>query len=407
MTSTTPARCALLLSLMTALAAGCRQEPPAPKPAPAPPLASARTGPPWPLGFEYAELKARAEWRSGLLASGRLDEVTRQSVERGKALFLRTFTPEDGLGPSFNERSCVNCHNVPEIGGRGTPDKAANVFGRGECETFGERHPLAGVQFKAKETLPGYAPPVLPDGFVFVGKRVPPPLLGLGWVEAIDATQIFAGKHCEPPATGKAEVCGWAPPKPAGHGTLRFGMKMVAATIDEFVAAAFERELGLTTLVPEFGHDADARPDPEITAEQIIDVSNFIAFLPAPGAPPDPTVADGAALFEKVGCADCHRSKFDVAGTPAPQMYSDLLAHDLGAPLAEKFCDEITPASVWRTAPLWGLRRHPGPYLHDGRATTLEQAIQLHGGEAQAARQAYETLSPDDRGRLVALLNTL
>ena len=39
----------------------------------------------------------------------------------------------------------------------------------------------------------------------------------------------------------------------------------------------------------------------------------------------------------------------------------------------------------WRTPPLWGIR-DSGPYLHDGRATTLEQAIAIHGGEGKRRR---------------------
>jgi hypothetical protein len=57
-----------------------------------------------------------------------------------------------------------------------------------------------------------------------------------------------------------------------------------------------------------------------------------------------------------------------------------------------------TPASrrEWRTPPLWAIR-DSGPYLHDGRAETLEQAIALHGGEALKTRNRYFRLQPDER----------
>jgi len=46
-------------------------------------------------------------------------------------------------------------------------------------------------------------------------------------------------------------------------------------------------------------------------------------------------------------------------------------------------------------------------FLHDGRATTLEQAIELHNGEAARARDRFRALSAEDRAALVAFLKTL
>jgi CxxC motif-containing protein (DUF1111 family) len=60
----------------------------------------------------------------------------------------------------------------------------------------------------------------------------------------------------------------------------------------------------------------------------------------------------------------------------------------------------------WRTAPLWGLR-DSAPYLHDGRAETIDQAIRGHGGQAAAAAQRYAQLSPRERAQLDAFLLSL
>lgn len=363
---------------------------------------------PYPTGFEFADLTARARWRATLLASGERPPELRQSIERGRALFMREFTPEDGVGPHFNQKSCVACHNQPDPLGRGTPDKAAEVFGRGDKAAFGEHFPLAGTQLKPAQSLPGATPFIMPGDFVFMGRRLPPSLAGLGWIEVIPATQIFSRRHCPDPEPPSAEVCGWAPPKPeAGHGTLRFGIKMTAATLDEFVSSAFRREMGLTTPPPFFAHDEDAVADPEISAEQVIDVANFIAFSDPPGGPVDAAHADGLRTFEAIGCAECHRGAFSVGERPAPEMWSDLLAHDLGPALAETRRDELTPAGHFRTAPLWGMRRHSGPYLHDGRAATLDEAVRAHDGEARSARLAFEALTPGERGRLLAFIQSL
>ena len=60
----------------------------------------------------------------------------------------------------------------------------------------------------------------------------------------------------------------------------------------------------------------------------------------------------------------------------------------------------------WRTPPLWGFR-DSGPYLHDGRAATLDQAVALHGGEGTNSARHYFMLSPEERLQLQAFLKSL
>ena len=81
-------------------------------------------------------------------------------------------------------------------------------------------------------------------------------------------------------------------------------------------------------------------------------------------------------------------------------------------PLADANDDDGQPkfipalASEWKTPPLWGCR-DSGPYLHDGRADSLEQAIALHDGEAQDSTMQFLMLTPQKRQLLVAFLKTL
>jgi CxxC motif-containing protein (DUF1111 family) len=60
----------------------------------------------------------------------------------------------------------------------------------------------------------------------------------------------------------------------------------------------------------------------------------------------------------------------------------------------------------WRTPPLWGVA-DSAPYLHDGRAATLNEAISLHGGEALAAKDRYFHLPDEDRRAVVEFLSCL
>ncbi len=85
-------------------------------------------------------------------------------------------------------------------------------------------------------------------------------------------------------------------------------------------------------------------------------------------------------------------------------LFADLKRHDMGPDLAESFGGEL--ASQFTTARLWGVA-DTAPYLHDGRALMLTDAISLHGGEAQAARNAFVALRPHGKRALLAFLRAL
>ncbi|HVR73985.1 MAG TPA: di-heme oxidoredictase family protein, partial [Planctomycetota bacterium] len=73
---------------------------------------------------------------------------------------------------------------------------------------------------------------------------------------------------------------------------------------------------------------------------------------------------------------------------------------------------------VFLTPELWGVG-NSGPWLHDGRAGTLEEAISLHGvasppppgdpgrSEAQDSRDLFEAFSAGDKVDLVTFLRSL
>ncbi len=125
----------------------------------------------------------------------------------------------------------------------------------------------------------------------------------------------------------------------------------------------------------------------------------------------------GREKFAAVGCATCHMPDLG----PSRGIYSDLSLHDMGTELADSASsygvrielpvgDSATPegatALEWRTPPLWGVR-DSAPYLHDGRAETLEQAIAFHGGEAKTTADRFFGLPPHKRRQVLAFLNTL
>ena len=87
-------------------------------------------------------------------------------------------------------------------------------------------------------------------------------------------------------------------------------------------------------------------------------------------------------------------------------MFSDLKRHAMGPRLAETFEHGEIANDEFITARLWGIA-DTAPYLHDGRATTLYDAIELHGGEAQAVRDAFVALGEKSRENLLTFLDKL
>lgn len=86
-------------------------------------------------------------------------------------------------------------------------------------------------------------------------------------------------------------------------------------------------------------------------------------------------------------------------------LFSDLKRHDLGPNFWERNFDG-TLTKQFVTEPLWGVAT-TAPYGHDGRSINLNEVILRHGGEAQAARNAYNNLTTLNKAKLIAFLETL
>jgi len=107
------------------------------------------------------------------------------------------------------------------------------------------------------------------------------------------------------------------------------------------------------------------------------------------------------------------RRRFDLgnfertrAGGAVVRLFGDLKRHDLGPGLAENVDESGHGASVWLTKELWGVGSS-APYLHDGRASTISEAILEHGGEALASRTAFLALAEPDATSVVRFLENL
>ena len=206
----------------------------------------------------------------------------------------------------------------------------------------------------------------------------------------------------------------------------RFGWKAEFASLDDFVRAACANELGLSNPTRSQATSL-ARTDYkatgiDLTEAQCAMMADYLRSLPAPhkSVPTDPALAGqvrrGEEVFANIGCADCHTPDLG----PIESFYSNLLLHDMGNDLASStgYYGSIPPSpspgdpilppgpNEWRTPPLWGVA-DSAPYLHDGRADTLEEAIELHAGEAVDVTKRYTDLPTSDQQALVAFLKSL
>src|SRR5262249_32439695 len=136
----------------------------------------------------------------------------------------------------------------------------------------------------------------------------------------------------------------------------------------------------------------------------------YVRELPAPvaAAPSHSRAGEaGRSLFESIGCSACHTPRLgDIDG-----IYSDLLLHDMGpdlGSLGDYYGDASgSPSgSEWRTPPLWGFR-DSAPYLHDGRAPSLEEAVEFHGGQADDSAARFSQLPPTEKSQILRFLDSL
>jgi CxxC motif-containing protein (DUF1111 family) len=363
-----------------------------------------------------------------------------------------------GLGPYYNNASCGGCHI---LNGRGLPSVGHDAQGSqllvrvstadgvpgvpggpGAVPGMGTQigdHAVYGYQPEATVALAwldvtgtyadgtpytlrrpqltiNTAEGPLGDD-VMISPRLPPPVFGLGLLEAIRAEDIEA--LADPDDRDGDGISGhpnYVYDAETGTSIGRFGHKAGNPTLRQQAAGAFADDMGVSN--PIF-QDADGSMDID---EEILSLAAYYTqTLAVPNRVDydDPQVMRGEVLFGEARCAGCHVETFTTGPHEIPALssqtihpYTDLLLHDMGADLADDRPDFQASGTEWRTPPLWGIGLTEtvlgsGAFLHDGRARTLEEAILWHGGEADASRERFRTMSQEDREALIAFLRSL
>lgn len=383
---------------------------------------------------------------------GFIDGLTPAQVAgfvKGDEEFSRTFTELNGLGPIFVAASCESCHAGD---GKGHPLFNITRFGRMNGTEFSSMTSEGGPQLQHR-AIRNYLGEAVPKSATGVSRFTAPAVTGLGLLEAVEDVDILArvDEH-DADGDGVSGRAHWTEAtdfvmaaltrsgglSPSLHrhvqvnGRLvgRFGKKGRVVTLLQQTAGAYIEDMGITSdLLPDdivnpqvgtLNHDDVA--DPEVPFSVLDRVAFYMRTLrPPPRREADhPEVKSGEQLFVTVGCAKCHTPSMktghsDIAAlsnvTFAP--FTDLLLHDMGPDLDDKYTEGMALTAEWRTAPLWGVGLAESAqggtpyYLHDGRARTLRAAIGFHGGEGSRSRAAFTALSATQQEQLLRYLRSL
>jgi CxxC motif-containing protein (DUF1111 family) len=353
---------------------------------------------------------------------------------------------DEGLGPVYNARGCVDCHQTPVTGGvsqvselrvghlsggkfvnptivindgQSSIPSRSLINDRSACPEAQERVPLTEYVRALRMSLN---------------------TLGDGFVEAIDdvTLQNIAAQQSGL-SGGKIKGEYITVPLLEAQGATRvgrFGWKNQQASLLSFSADAYLNEQGITSRLNMTDTTAVCKdpgiPDPEDHADDIgmADIDHFAQFMRATKAPPvdatllaTPDAQAGQILFSQIGCSICHVTSIttaaagtllnggtytvpDALGNKIIHPYSDFLLHNIGTGdgIVQNGPDDT--AYKMRTAPLWGLRTHDR-LMHDGLSGSREEAIIRHGGEASNVTRSYLFLSSKQKAQLLAFLNSL
>lgn len=334
------------------------------------------------------------------------------------------FTSATGLGPLFVATSCGSCHPGD---GKGHPFTTLTRFGQSD-ETGNQFLHLGGPQLQNR-AIAGHTPELVPAGATF-SKFTPPANTGLGFLGALTDDQILS--HADPDDANGDGISGvpsyieapeyfqpkWYHTPNNGKYIGRFGKKAAAVDLMHQTVNAYNQDIGIMSTYNSHDPFSGEYGDPEISDNTILDVVFYLRTLKAPIARSEDVA--GKAIFNTIGCSNCHTPEWktpvsDIAALSEKTFhpYTDLLLHDMGPGLDDGYTEGSAKTSEWRTPALWGLglskNSQGGKYylLHDGRATSIHDAIMMHGGEAAGTQEKFNQLSAEEKQSLITFLESL
>ncbi len=351
-----------------------------------------------------------------------------QFLEGDIAFNDQVFTSETGLGAVFVATSCSSCHAGD---GKGHPFTTLTRFGQVDSTGNSYLH-LGGPQLQNR-ALPGYAAEQIPSGTTF-SKFTPPAITGLGFLELVSDNDILVmADPNDANGDGISGVPNWKslssyliPHSNAisqnGKYIHRFGKKAAAYNLLHQTVNAYNQDIGITSIFEPKDVYSGLEIDPEVSTQTVNEVVFYLQTLkaPIPRRQNDAEVQKGKNIFNQIGCESCHKQILKTGYSSVEALsykefypYTDLLLHDMGTGLDDGYTEGSAITSEWRTPPLWGLGLSPNSQgkqyflMHDGRATSIEEAIMLHGGEGEQSKSKFNKLSESDKHDLLKFLESL
>src|ERR1044071_758051 len=368
--------------------------------------------------------------------------------EDNKFIFSERETVADGLGPTYNDVGCVECHQSIDVGGFGQQME----FRAGHISNGAFVDAPGGQLVHARGTDSDIVEHISTAETV-KAFRVVTSAIGDGFVECIGNTTLENNVAAQPLAQRGTLT---NVPVTEANNTLRhgrFGWKAQHASLLSFAGDAYLNEMGITNPFDGFGGrssnaaDAGTHENPASTAEGVINVTfpspfdpvadpeddgddvlafaDFMAATRAPGRQnPIPAAATrGDSLFNSVGCNVCHTRTFTTAapgtlinggafavpaalGNKIIHPFSDFALHNIGTGDGIVQNAGQSSANQMRTAPLWGIRAR-NRLMHEGLNVKIFDAIQLHAGQATTARNNFNALTAAQRNDLIAFVLSL
>lgn len=385
-----------------------------------------------------------------------------------EAKFITAPAPVNaGLGPLYNNISCVSCHagdgrgrpplygeelvsilfrlsipgSAPDGGPNPVPGFGGQLQPRSVVGSIGEANVVItytelpaffpdGESYSLREPHYTITNPYIPlPPNVMISPRVAPPVFGLGLLEAIPESTILAlADESDANKDGISGKPNYVQDVVNKQSTLgRFGLKCNQPNLRQQNAGAYNGDMGVTTTVfPEENSHGQLQGipahSPEVddkTLDAVVHYTRTLA-VPARRNTGNAEVQRGKKLFVQANCSGCHTMTLQTGVVDnLPELsnqtihpYTDLLLHDMGDGLSDGRPDYKASGNEWRTAPLWGIglteivNGHSN-FLHDGRARSLIEAIMWHGGEATASRDYFKNLSAGDRKAVILYLRSL
>ena len=385
------------------------------------------------------------------------DEADQRALERGNRPSLQgngTFLRVNGL----DAQTCLECHGIVSnrtipatfgVGGSGGINNSAmlmpSVIDVGDSDFDGKAdyngrviNPpfifgAGGVELLAlemTEELQGLKQQALDNPGVSVGLVT----------KGVDFGTLVADGGGSLDTSGVVGVDGDLVVRP-------FGRKGNNATLRQFDLGAMMFHMGMQpveSLASGAAVDDNDGVDNEMTRGDITALSIFQATLEPPTQKRDRSLSAGSRLFDDTGCADCHKPlmntnrrrlpfKFtggeqqpfadtfyevDLSRSPTRfrrnrqggiqvRLFSDLKRYNMGPAMSEEFEFATEQQNQeYVTARLWGIA-DTAPYMHDGRALTIPEAIDMHGGDAAYAADNYRALTAAEQAQLLAFLMSL